>query len=84
MVEELDGVARHFGGGVAHERLGGLAHAAVVEDEDAVLGARGVPEVFGLPLPGEVRGAEAHDPLGGVLVRGLKGAAGRGEETRRA
>ena len=65
MAEQLERVARHLAGGVAHEGLVGLADAAVVEDEDGVAVPSRVPKVFGLSLPGVFHGAEAHDELGG-------------------
>ena len=63
VVEEVEDVARHFRRRVARGRLRRGAHAAVVEDQAAVGRAVRVAEVPGLPPPGRLEGAQAHDPL---------------------
>lgn len=78
-VEEVEGVAGHFGGGVAEGGFGGGAHAAVVEDQAlvfAAVGGGGVGEVVSLPLPGGFEGAEAHYPLD--RLESMRGDSGCG------
>lgn len=69
VVEHFDDVPRHLAGGVAHQRLIALAHAAVVQNQAGVFVGLCVAEVFGLALPVRHEGAQAHDPLLGLSVR---------------
>ena len=67
MLEDVDAVEGHGGGGVAAPGLVGFAHAPIVEDEDGVLGTV-VAEVFGLALPGGFDAGEAHYELSWILA----------------
>lgn len=63
VVEHFDHVLCHFARRISHQRLIGLSHAAVVEDQAAVRFGLRVTKVLRLPLPVCHEGSKAHEPL---------------------